>query len=592
MDLLGLPPAGRGSARDGTALNGRVDARVRRRGPIDRRLMEHAGKARLAFGAAGAAALVDGLLLVLAAALLADLVATAVVDRAALGDLAQRVLTLLAVFAGRALLAGVLLVLPRRVAIAAKRHLRPEVVRSGATAAHPAPTGEIVAIAGPGLDALDPYFSRYIPEMIRAATIPIAVLIALASRDLTAGLIVALTLPLIPIFGALVGAYSERRTRRQWRVLAVLSHHFLDVIRGLPTLKIFGRASAQAAMIARVTEQYRIATMSTLRVALLSALVLELAATISVALVAVSVGLRLVHGALDLRTALFLLILAPEAYMPLRRAAAEYHAAAEGIAAADQAFSVIADAPSATGTVAPYGSSPDPAAVPITLDRVTVRFPDRATPALDRLSLTIAPSQVTAIIGPSGSGKSTLLKLLLGLLTPHEGMTRVGDVELSQLDPAQWHRRLAWLPQHPRLLAGSIVDNIVIGRPDVSQNAVVAAATHAGIADLLAAEQRSAHPPEHDAAAALSAGQRQRLALARVFLRTDASLVLLDEPTAHLDLDSERRHCAALREFAPGRTVVVVTHRRALLDIADTVVEIDRPAVLAAGPPDALAVTR
>ncbi len=565
---------------------------MRRRGPIDRRLIGCARKVRLAFGAAAAAALVDGLLLVLAAALLADLVATAVVDGAALRDLTPRVLTLLAVFACRALLAGVLLVLPRRVAISVKRHFRPEVVRAGATAAHPAPTGEIVAIAGPGLDALDPYFSRYIPEMIRAAAIPIVVLIALAARDLTAGLIVALTLPLIPVFGALVGSYTERRTRRQWRVLAVLSHHFLDVIRGLPTLKIFGRASAQATTIARVTEQYRIATMSTLRVALLSALVLELAATISVALVAVSVGLRLVEGGLDLRTALFLLILAPEAYLPLRRAAAEYHAAAEGIAAADQAFSVISAAESAHGSAVPCRSFPDPAAAPITIDRVTVRFPDRARPALDRLSLTIAPSRLTAVIGPSGSGKSTLLKVLLGLLTPDEGGTRVGDMELSQIDPAQWHRRLAWLPQHPGLLAGSIADNIVIGRPDVSQSASVDTATQAGIADLLVAEQRSARQPGHDAAAALSAGQRQRLALARVFLRTDASLVLLDEPTAHLDRDSERRVCEALRDYASGRTVVVVTHRRALLDIADTVVEIDRPAVRAAGPPAAAAVTR
>jgi thiol reductant ABC exporter CydD subunit len=565
---------------------------VRRRGPIDRRLIGRAGKARLAFGVAVMAALVDGLLLVLAAALLADLVATAMVDGAALRDLTPRVLTLLAAFVCRALLAGVMLVLPRRVAISVKRRLRPDVVRAGATAAHPAPTGEIAAIAGPGLDALDPYFSRYIPEMIRAAVIPIVVLIALAARDLTAGLIVALTLPLIPVFGALVGSYTERRTRRQWRVLAVLSHHFLDVIRGLPTLKIFGRASAQATTIARVTERYRIATMSTLRVALLSALVLELAATISVALVAVSVGLRLVEGGLDLRTALFLLILAPEAYLPLRRAAAEYHAAAEGIAAADQAFSVIANAGSADGSAVPYRSFPDPAAAPITIDRVTVRFPDRARPALDRLSLTIVPSLLTAVIGPSGSGKSTLLKVLLGLLAPDEGVTRVGDMELSQIDPAQWHRRLAWLPQHPRLLAGSIADNIVIGRPDASQSAIVDAATQAGIADLLAAEQRSAHQPGHDAGGALSAGQRRRLALARVFLRTDASLVLLDEPTAHLDRDSERGVCDALRDFASGRTVVVVTHRRALLDIADTVVEIGRPAVLAAGPPAVVAVTR
>jgi thiol reductant ABC exporter CydD subunit len=572
-------------------MNGQQETRVRRRGwPIDQRLIERASKATPALAIATASAVVEGLLVVLAAALLADLVADVAVDRVALGDLLPRILLLLAVFACRGLLAGVLLVLPQRVAISVKRQLRPEIVHSGASSDHPVPAGEIVAIAGRGLDALDPYFSRYLPEMIRAATIPIAVLIALVSWDLTAGLIVAVTLPLIPIFGALVGSYTERRSRRQWRVLAVLSHHFLDVIRGLPTLKIFGRATAQATMIARVTEQYRTATMATLRVALLSALVLELAATISVALVAVSVGLRLVNGGLDLRTALFLLVLAPEAYLPLRRVAAEYHAAAEGVAAADQAFSIIEAGRSATVGVVQYGSVPDPAAVPITFDRVTVRFPDRDLPALDCLRLSLVPGQVTAITGPSGSGKSTLLRLVLGLLTPDEGVVRAGDVEISDLDLVHWHHRLAWLPQNPRLVDDSLLDNIVIGQRDVTWDAIVKAAGQVGMADLLVAEQRSARTLANDPRAALSAGQRQRLALARVFLRTDASLVLLDEPTAHLDLDSERRFRAALREFALGRTVVVVTHRPALLDIADTVIEMDTPG-LASGAPDAVVVT-
>jgi ABC-type transport system involved in cytochrome bd biosynthesis fused ATPase/permease subunit len=320
----------------------------------------------------------------------------------------------------------------------------------------------------------------------------------------------------------------------------------------------------------------RVATMATLRIALLSALVLELAATISVALVAVSVGLRLVHGGMTLQTALFLLVLAPEAYLPLRRAAAEYHAAAEGVAAAERAFAVLAAAEPLTATLPSSEAVPDPARASLSLDRVGVRFPDRDLPVLDNLSMVIPPGQVTAIVGPSGSGKSTVLRLLLGLGTPDEGAIRIGDMDLARIDPARWHRRLAWLPQHPRLLSGSIVDNIMLGRPGVPEDAVSAAAARAGITDLLAGERavgRAAGNGPH----VLSAGQRQRVALARVFLRIDAALVLLDEPTAHLDAAAEQRISEALRDFVRGRTVVLVTHRAALLGLADHIVEM-RPA--------------
>ena len=514
------------------------------------------------------------MLLVAAAIVLAEVLAAAV-SGAALSALRDRILLLLALAAGRGTLGWLATVLPQRAAAAVKLQLRTEIVRAATQPSAPTPssltTGEIAAVAGHGLDALDPYFARYLPEMIRAAIVPVAVLVVLLVQDMTAAVIVAGTLPLIPLFGALVGSYTARRTKRQWRVFAVLSHHFLDVVRGLPTLKVFGRAAAQADTIAQVTERYRIATMATLRVALLSALVLELAATVSVALVAVSVGLRLVDGELGLQTALVVLILAPEAYLPLRRAAAEYHTAAEGVAAGERGLALVEHStPSSGRAAAPdrrtLPAVPDPGRDPLLLGGVTVRFPDRDRPALQALSLEIEPGEVTAVVGPSGCGKSTLLRVLLGLCTPDTGAVMVGGIDLATVDLAAWHRLLAWLPQRPHFVGGSVRANLALGRTDADEEGVRAAAARAVLPDVPAILDRPAE--------SLSAGQRQRLALARVFLRADAPLWLLDEPTAHLDDGTERRVRDALAAVARGHTVILVTHRPALLDLAQNVVDL------------------
>ena len=503
----------------------------------------------------------DAVVLVAAAAVLADIVAAAVTGTTDVGQVSGRIVLLLLLQTGRGGLAWLTAALPQRAAAKVKARLRAEIV-GAATGPHrgsAAATGELVAVAVRGLDALDPYFARYLPELIRAATVPVVVVVAMLSRDVTSGLIVAATLPLIPLFGALVGAYTARRTARQWRVLAVLSHHFLDVVRGLPTLKVFGRAKAQATNIARVSDQHRAATMATLRVALLSALVLELAATLSVALVAVSVGLRLVYGGLDLRVALFLLILAPEAYLPWRRMATEYHAAAEGLAAAERAFAVIEGAEPSAPSVPP----PDPRRLALTLAEVTVRYPERELPAVDGVNLVIPPRQVTAIVGPSGCGKSTLMSVLLGLCTPDAGRVLVGDTDLSTVELSQWYQRLAWLPEHPQFVAGTVRDNIMLGRPDATDRDVQSAAAAAKLA-----------VPLDSVPDLLSTGERQRIALARVFLRRDASLLLLDEPTGHLDPETEEDICAVLEDFARGRTVVLVTHRPAPLRLADAIVDL------------------
>jgi ATP-binding cassette, subfamily C, bacterial CydD len=541
--------------------------------PLDPRLLRYARASRgylvacVVLGVAGAA------LIVAQATLLAAGISR-VFDRRT--GLAPILVALAAVVAGRALLAWAQEVTAQRAAAAVKAQLRgrllAHVVGLGPGWLTGQRGGELAALATRGIDALDGYFAKYLPQLVLATLVPAIVLGRLLPADLVAAVVIAATLPLIPVFLALVGLTTQAANRRQFGLLTRLAHHFLDVVAGLPTLKVFGRAKAQAATIRRITDDYRKATMRTLRLAFLSSLVLELVATISVALVAVAVGLRLVDGRLDLRTALLVLILAPEAYLPLRMVGTHFHASTEGLAAAERVFSVLDEPLPARGTRV------DVPAGPIQLSRVTVRFPDRAVPALDCVDLTVHPGEVLALAGPSGCGKSTLLNVLLGFTPPDAGRVTVGGADLSALDRRAWLDQVAWVPQRPYLFAGTVADNVRLGAPDASELAVADAAARAGAAGLL---DRSVG----EDGAGLSAGQRQRVALARAFLSA-APLVLLDEPTANLDGDNEAAVLAAVRELARDRTVVVAAHRPALLALADRVVELHAGRIVeAAGAP-------
>ena len=309
--------------------------------------------------------------------------------------------------------------------------------------------GQIAATATRGLDGLDPYFARYLPQLVLSVLVPAAVLVTVTATDWISGVVIAVTLPLIPLFAALVGLHTKAQTRRQWRVLAQLSGHFLDVVQGLPTLKAFGRAQAQEQVIADVTEQHRSATMATLRVAFLSALVLELSAALATALVAVETGLRLLYGHMPYQAALLVLLLTPEAYLPLRAVAAQYHASAEGAAAADSVFEIL-ETP-LPRRASPRTPVPDLRSAPIRLDRVTVAYPGRDLPALAQLSLTINPGELIVLTGPSGAGKSTLLRLLLRFTDPASGTVHADGADLAAVPVDAWRAQIAWVPQQPRL---------------------------------------------------------------------------------------------------------------------------------------------
>ncbi|MGW3497545.1 thiol reductant ABC exporter subunit CydD [Streptomyces sp. NPDC001020] len=433
--------------------------------------------------------------------------------------------------------------------------------------------GEVSTLLTRGLDALDPYLVGYVPQLLVAAVVPFAVLATMLAYDLLSAVILLITVPLVPVFGALVGLHTRDATARRWAALAALGGHFLDALRGLPTLRTFGRAEAQERIVAEVADVHRRATLRTLRITFLSTLVLDTVATLSLALVAVPVGLRLLGGSLDLTTALTVLLLAPEAYLPLRALGSRFHAGTEGLATAREAFTLLGEPPT---TVADPESrhAPEPARPPrIRFEDVTVRLPGRDRPVLNGVSFTVEPGERIALTGPSGAGKSTLLALLLGLVRPEEGRILVGDRDLGSLDQDAWRRHIGWVPQRPHLFDRSVADNIRLGAPDATDDEVARAARAAAAHGFVAALPDGYGTRLGARGTGLSAGQRRRIALARAFLR-DAPLVLLDEPTAGLDGDSEAAVLAASERLMTGRTVLVVAHRARLLHGADRLLEV------------------
>jgi len=424
---------------------------------------------------------------------------------------------------------------------------------------------DAAAVVTRGLDGLRPYFTSYLPTLLLAAILTPATVGVIALYDLKSTAIVAITLPLIPIFMVLIGLATAERSAAALAAMTTLQARLLDLIAGIPTLRALGRASGPEHRIAELGAAHRRSAMATLRIAFLSALVLELLATLGVALVAVSIGLRLVFGEMGLTTGLTVLLLAPDVYWPLRRIGVEFHAAQDGRAAADKAFALIGEAdpvPQGQQTVAARGSE-------IRLENLSVAGRDGHSP--HELTAAIQPGRVTVLTGRNGAGKSTALQAIAGLTVPSAGRIRVAGVDVADLDPAAWWRQLSWLPQRSVLVPGTVRDNLVLlGAVEDLEGACAAAGFDTVLAEL---------PDGMDTVlgrggVGMSLGQRQRLGLARA-LGSRAPVLLLDEPTAHLDAHTEERVLGAIVERArAGATVVVVGHREPVIAIGDQVVEV------------------
>ncbi|ADJ42869.1 fused ATPase and permease components of ABC transport system [Amycolatopsis mediterranei S699] len=462
-------------------------------------------------------------------------------------------LPLLVAIAARAGLSWGHGVLSGRFAVSVRDALRQRLLRSASDRA-----GVVATQVTRGVDATDSYLTGYLPSLVVSVVVPAAVIVRLFTADLVSALVVVVTLPLIPVFAVLVG--KQAKASVQWELLTKLGGHFLDVVRGLGTLKVFGRAAAQAATVRSMASAHADATMKTLRVAFLSALVLELVATLSVALVAVPIGFRLLSGDLDARSALLILVLTPEAYLPLRAAGAKFHAAAEGLTALREALSAPVVSPRSAVSARRRG------APSLVLERVSVSY--EGVPALSEVDLAVPAGSRIAVVGPSGSGKSTLLAVLLGFVPPSSGRVLVDGVDLRSLAPAAWLEDVAWVPQRPTLFRGSLASNIALGLPSAD---VPFAARAAALDSLAAGLPQGFETPVGEV---VSAGQRQRIGLARALARTSAGLVLLDEPTARLDSRTEDAVLSATRRLLPGRTAVLVAHRPAMVSLADRVIEL------------------
>jgi thiol reductant ABC exporter CydD subunit len=459
-------------------------------------------------------------------------------------------------------------------------------------------SGELANTAVEGIEALDAYFRQYLPQLALAALVPLTILLFVFPLDWVSGLIMLLTAPLIPVFMILIGSLAESLTRRQWTSLSRMSAHFLDVLQGLTTLKLLGRSREQLQVIAQISDQFRGATMGVLRVTFISALVLEMVATISTAVVAVQIGLRLLYGHLSFQQGFFVLLLAPEFYLPLRMLGARFHAGMQGVAAAQRIFEVLetpasgdAGRPSgraaatqdreiAQGAIMLPGDQPPPSPAPparldLRFSGVHYAYDDGQRPALNGLSFDLPHGEQVALVGPSGAGKSTVAYLLLRFIEPDRGSITVGGRSLHELSPASWREQVAWVPQNPYLFHGTVAENIHLAHPDASRDQVERAARQASAHGFVEALPQGYDTVIGERGARLSGGEAQRIALARAFLK-DAPLLILDEATANLDPEIEALVQEAMARLLPGRTALIIAHRLSTVYRASRIVVVDQ----------------
>lgn len=447
-------------------------------------------------------------------------------------------------------------------------------------------SGELVATLNEGCERLETYVARYLPQAVWSLVIPLLLLVIIWPLDHLSAILLLITGPVIPILMIAVGSYSQKHIQRQWTTLARLSAHFLDTIQGLVTLHLFGRSGAQEAHVARLSDEYRRRTLRVLRYAFLSGAVLEFMTMLAIGLIAVFLGVRLINRELPFEQAFLVLLLIPEFYRPLRELGTQYHAGMEGRVAAQRMLEILASVPPVRE---PREASRSLPAAPLTLtcEQVTYRYPDSERPALQQVSFTLPAGSCTALVGRSGAGKSTLVNLLLRFMEVESGAILVNGLPLDRLPADLWREYVALVPQRPYLFSGSVRDNIRLARPGASDEEVERAAELAGAADFIRELPAGYNTEVGEQGLRLSAGQLQRLALARAFLK-QAPLLILDEPTSSLDPESEALLSEALARLRCQCTVLVIAHRLNTVATADQVLVLDGGRLIESGPPAAL----
>jgi ATP-binding cassette subfamily C protein CydD len=490
---------------------------------------------------------------------------------------------LLLVMAGRSVVVWCTETTAQRLSSAVKTGLRNRLVEHllglGPAFVLEEEAGELVNLLTEGMDSLEPYFAKFLPQLSAAVIVPIMVIITVVSMDWETAILFLITAPLIPVFMMLIGHMAQKRNQRQWETLSRLSAHFLDVIQGLPTLKILGRSKEQARVIARLSGQFRETTLDVLRIAFLSALVLELTATMSTALVAVTVGLRLLYMKMTFHQAFFLLLLAPEFYLPLRQLGTQYHAALSGVAAAQRIFRIFARQVPENETEGCKLKSAN--GVRIEFDDVCFAYHEGRREALKNFSCCIRAGELIALVGASGCGKSTVAALLAGFIRPDQGEIRIEGVPMLSVDQADWLRHVAVVPQSPHIFSRTVFDNIRMGK-EAGREAVIAAAKAAGADEFIRKMPQGYDTYIGEGGYGLSGGEAKRLAISRAFLQ-DASLIILDEATAGLDVYRERAIEEALARLIEKKTVIVIAHRLTTVKKAQRILVMDDGEVVEAG---------